>query len=48
MAESGQSYENGIHVYDKGVSETIPVILAPKSYYSVVKEFTRDILISLH
>ncbi|EMY25884.1 hypothetical protein LEP1GSC115_5927 [Leptospira interrogans serovar Australis str. 200703203] len=47
MAESGQSYENGIHVYDKGVSETIPVILAPKSYYSVVKEFTRDILISL-
>ncbi|EMJ47179.1 PP2C family protein-serine/threonine phosphatase [Leptospira santarosai] len=47
MAESGKSYENGIHVYDKGVSETIPVILAPKSYYSVIQEFTRDILISL-
>ncbi|MDV6234199.1 PP2C family protein-serine/threonine phosphatase [Leptospira ellisii] len=47
MAESGQSYENGIHVYDKGVSETIPVILTPKSPYSVLADFTRDILISL-
>lgn len=47
MAESGKSYENGIHIYGKGVSETIPVILAPKSYYSVIQEFTRDILISL-
>ncbi|XDD50415.1 PP2C family protein-serine/threonine phosphatase [Leptospira sp. WS92.C1] len=47
MAESGQSYENGIHVYDKGVSETIPVILSPKSDYSVIRDFTRDILISL-
>ncbi|TGK28176.1 serine/threonine protein phosphatase [Leptospira gomenensis] len=47
LAESGQSYENGIHVYDKGVSETIPVILTPKSPYSVLADFTRDILISL-
>lgn len=47
MAESGQSYENGIHVYNKGVSETIPVILTPKSDYAVIQDFTRDILISL-